>query len=161
METMGKILRGPWSEQGAAKKSSPDLVDSMLILPIIEASEELQQAGRIFKTYCDILPADCKDILEVLGRLDECVTLACDSLQQADSLTLTLSSARYPLLTTLFTVQEQISQLTDRLEAYRFTCLKPSQRLHRQRQEIVKLLERVAQQAREVPDLMQALDPDA
>ena len=158
---MGKILRGPWPEQRSAKNISPDLAGPVPILPIIEVSQELQQAGRIFKTHSDILPVDCKNILKVLGRLDELVTVACDSLQQANSLTIVLSSARYPLLTTLFTLQEQTSQLMDRLDAYRSTCLKPSRRLYQQRHEIVKLLERIAQHSSEFPDLMQSLDADA
>jgi hypothetical protein len=160
---MGKILHGPWTEQGMERPVSSCLAEESyesLALPIVKAKQELQRVGGPFVSSGDVLPVHCKNALNILCELKENVSLVSQSLHQADSFETILAPSRYPLLTILYKIEELASKLIDQLNTYLFTCLESSQRVRRQHHIIVSQLEDISQQLADIPELVKSLDED-
>lgn len=158
-----KIVYGPWIEQHTKKTTSSGQKGvhyEALALPIVEARQVLQRVGGPFISSGDVLPVHCKNALSALGELKENVSEVSRSLHYTDSFAAILSPSRYPLLSILYTIEEQALQLIHQLDTYRFACLEPSKRSRQQQWEIVSQLKDISQQLADIPELVKSLDED-
>jgi hypothetical protein len=86
--------------------------------------------------------------------------MVCQMLCRSGSLAIMLSPTRYPLLSSLYRIQEAITRLMEQLNDYRISCLKSSRHLYAMQREIATLLDKIMRQLEDVPCLLVFLEKD-
>ena len=108
-----------------------------------------------------IWPDNCDEVIDAMYKVGEPVREFCGLLDSQMQLPATVSTLRYPLMKTLYHVDELVNELSVLLALFRSVCRLPSRKVVTQRREIqrkLKLLardlEEIVQDAEKLPKLV-------
>lgn len=143
---MGEILNGPWIDKEDENLIMPDQFkesQQQLLEPIIEAQRSLLLVARPFETAGSVRPVHCRKALNVLEDISANISVFCKHLSETDSLPIFISSFRYPLLTNLHRLREQISHAAVLIDACRTSYVAISSRASQKQHDIYIAIENI------------------
>lgn len=114
-------------------------------------------AQKLFSEGGDIWPDQCDRIIDSMHTMDEPVQKFSELLNSFVHLPIAVGSLRYPLIRTLYRIDELINGLTLLITLFRSTCRKPSKQAVIQRQEIQRKLELLVQSIEEIKNNINTL----
>jgi len=97
-----------------------------------------------------IWPDNCDEVIDTLHKVSEPIREFCGLLDSHVQLPAVVSPLRYPLMKTLYHVDELVNELSLLLTIFRSVCRLPSRKVFTQRREIQSKLESLAQSLEEI-----------
>ncbi|HAT44312.1 MAG TPA: hypothetical protein DEV72_03680 [Ktedonobacter sp.] len=107
-------------------------------------------AQELFSEGGDIWPDQCDGIIHSIHTMSEPVQKFCELLDSFAHLPIAAGSLRYPLIRTLHSIDELLSDLTLLITLFRTNCRTPSKQAIVRRQEIQRKLELLVQSIEEI-----------
>jgi len=107
-------------------------------------------ALKLFSESEGIWPDNCDQVIDTMHKMSEPVQAFCGLLDSHTQLPIAISPLRYPLMKTLYHVDELVNELSQLLTIFRSVCRLPSRKVFTQRREIERKLESLAQSLEEI-----------
>ncbi len=117
---------------------------------IVASQSSVLYALDIFSEGEGIWPDNCDQVIDTMRMLNEPVREFCGLLDSHVQLPIAVSPLRYPLMKTLYHIDDLVNELSQLLTLFRSVCRLPARRVFTQRREIQLKLESLAQSLKEI-----------
>lgn len=117
---------------------------------IVASQRSVLYALDLFSEGEGIWPDNCDEVIDTMHKVSEPLREFCELLDSHLQLPAVVSPLRYPLMKTLYHVDELVNELSLLLTIFRSVCRLPSKKVFTQRREIQLKLESLAQGLEEI-----------
>jgi hypothetical protein len=104
----------------------------------------------LFSESEGVWPDNCDQVIDAMRKMGEPIREFCGLLDSHTQLPVAVSPLRFPLMKTLYHVDELVNELSLLLTIFRPVCRIPSRKVFTQRREIQRKLESLAQSLEEI-----------
>jgi hypothetical protein len=151
---MGKIVHGPWlTRDDVQQVHSLQNFRVELRKGLNDFKEKQPQVSNVCQFFSNVkyvCPIECDTAVIYLQTLRQPIQGLCSLLNNPFHLPTVVISYRYPLLTPLYYLDEQVSQLISFITRFRSICLESSRQTTNQQHVIGERLEEVVASSQEI-----------